>query len=1397
MPAAGTQGKPGDTGDKGRSIYIGFVNDFFDCDEYDIAPEVRYTKRKVENLRNSHTWTNYKNMYNMVGVDQVYYTGEFIDVPDGTATGGKPNHRKMDLVLYNEHLPGDSLSETYGQDSQPIETYEYIAIKDVSYGLPTGTTMSYTDIYDFDDTTEEDKIFGYSAAPSYVVRFDINHITYDYSDLRRLAEFKLRKGEIPKINEWDFYTTFDEDGKQIENPSEAQYKSWLSDPQLFPLYARDNLGGDYAQYREGVVEYYGIQYMYYDTWNNMQVSYLSWPLDNTKDGKHYMLMPEVEDGMTAYDDMTEAFMYFKQPVLTYPSYQNKEEINQTDYMVDSDGIVYIGIDDNTMYQITPDGRITFRNTNDILMDLRSENDKPLDEQDELLAFDADVYINAIRDYTVTLQSKTPQQLMPTDDRIVWHPGGAKVVKIPRSLSSDIHVGDVIYFYTDEVEFNTSDSENNGKIKYMAVVTEEMVGCDLETLLAKKQLVDPFTYKVIDVTGDATNERAEIKQSTVITATNYIRLSHIDDTVDDDTEGFHNFIMKSMENICTDESKAGLTLLSVNQLKSVADTSINGNFMQFNVADVNQFDGSRKKVTNLQLKSLLPRPISGKSQSMVLSCNEAGFTVDNLGIPVDNHECNYELLDIMYDPNVKFREDGHFICDFMDSGNIQSERILKKIEENNTTQTDYVLHFTFSKSDILKSTTELKHGYTADDYLIGYTVVNATTLNANNELTSAPYLDNVETEDDTCTLTLNPFIFAVPQPNPELIGKDKSDPFRYYKVDQHGNYTIITEPLEDYADNDAVIMEMPFEVRFTVRNKKTGIRYFSNITIVSCWITEHKIGENHINYNITETTVTVQYPNQETSDSPINQNAIFDFDIPSITCEDYTGIVHEPVTLSIAAPENAKGLKIEKILANGMDVYNLQKTLSSSWCTIHRDDKGENPHTRSYTLSINDNIPDISQNSTDKYVTHSVLDYMRTMNSNKTDAATHAVGDAPLFSLLGNKRKYMTTANRSINFVICYTMADPETGETTSYQEAHAVTQPGFKEPRKIPEFKLELANTFEKLSEINSLDNGVMCNQFRTYLDIEIEDFNDMTWGYAGLDDVTIDFTVSSVPYDYKYIASKPNTTEYSRPFIKLATNTQQSIVYELCKASYDTNYEYVRQAHEPEKAACLQFEDSIKAYDPIIANAPRTNIPILANKISEVAVKSLKKDTITGEPSYNYIPQIPKSKYISVTDCGLINKFESIYDDSRKIFRGLPQYHSHNYYAVTCTAIESPVIPEVKSIIHNANNPSQNFDNAIIKLDKDYIILNDMIADMHDRSNYNSIKSGIYHNIDIKFSGIQLTDIINNNHIRVAIDLEFGNPVIAQVFYQFAITEVVIHYKGVDFRLDSQGNTQWLGQKY
>ena len=53
---------------------------------------------------------------------------------------------------------------------------------------------------------------------------------------------------------------------------------------------------------------------------------------------------------------------------------------------------------------------------------------------------------------------------------------------------------------------------------------------------------------------------------------------------------------------------------------------------------------------------------------------------------------------------------------------------------------------------------------------------------------------------------------------------------------------------------------------------------------------------------------------------------------------------------------------------------------------------------------------------------------------------------------------------------------------------------GYTEKRTIPKVKMNIYNDLESLENINNSSNGILCNQFQTFMTLEIDKFSNDDW---------------------------------------------------------------------------------------------------------------------------------------------------------------------------------------------------------------------------------------------------------------------------------------------------------------
>ena len=95
------------------------------------------------------------------------------------------------------------------------------------------------------------------------------------------------------------------------------------------------------------------------------------------------------------------------------------------------------------------------------------------------------------------------------------------VEIPDKLKEEIKAGDVIYFYTNEDEFETSH-----EVEYMAVITDSLERCTYQQLIDSAVLHNPYTFKF---TSEATADGDDYLYSTTPAVAGYYKETSASDT----------------------------------------------------------------------------------------------------------------------------------------------------------------------------------------------------------------------------------------------------------------------------------------------------------------------------------------------------------------------------------------------------------------------------------------------------------------------------------------------------------------------------------------------------------------------------------------------------------------------------------------------------------------------------------------------------------------------------------------------------------------------------------------------------------------------------------------------------------------------------------------------------
>ena len=769
----------------------------------------------------------------------------------------------------------------------------------------------------------------------------------------------------------------------------------------------------------------------------------------------------------------------------------------SDRYTDDEGYMYIGISESILYNIT-DGDYQVNDFPYIMEQIRRSNsESDIIHMTDLLSVSRDVFEDAVEEYKVTL-AKNTSELIPSDNTVIWHPGKVKNIKIPTTLSKNIGVGDILYFYTDESIFAAT-----GQVEYMVVITEELLGADIDTLINAADVVNPFEYSVME--SDVQNNRAVINNITSVMAAS--------DTMGALT-GFDNFQLKSIENTLSQEDTCTLRVISANYIsqknKKLGIFGLYAAGSNFSSGDTSWNTGN-KPVYSMGC-------YNKDNEKFVLETSNKHLAIENLAVNINNAQMNFELTDIVYDKNIQFRN-GYFIYDGLTEDNLATEYVMTSL--SSTPVQNFM--YTIQKRDFFRDPDVSDD--ILDDYYIGYCLTH-----------NGQVIAEEETLNNTLDVDIQPIEFL------------KHNfciwcPQTYYLKDDYTRGKAVYDKLmaaeqsdEEYnpsSSDEAVVTQLEnnkltgydYEVVFTVRNKR-GFRYYSNPTIVSFLINStprNFIGAQYKD-EVEAVLVDVKYPDEielgkDTKET--SGNILWDFEM--LTAD--KNILGDN-TLEIHTADDS--ITIKSVLLNSRDITKLG-TVKNNWITLSKKENSE--HECVYDVLVNDNIPDIKDSDGNVYSTTSAEDYMRLLADD-----TLTFENSRLFSILDRNYKPMSTKDRAVILTVVYEKDGIECFEKFT------IRQPGFQDPRTIPGVNMKLSSCFDELSEVNTIDNGVLCNQFRTYLDLEITGFDISNWGSYGTDDVYIDIELKNVQYDNQQILKYNIENPYRRPTFKFITMDEYAV---------------------------------------------------------------------------------------------------------------------------------------------------------------------------------------------------------------------------------------------------------------
>jgi hypothetical protein len=206
-------------------------------------------------------------------------------------------------------------------------------------------------------------------------------------------------------------------------------------------------------------------------------------------------------------------------------------------------------------------------------------------------------------------------------------------------------------------------------------------------------------------------------------------------------------------------------------------------------------------------------------------------------------------------------------------------------------------------------------------------------------------------------------------------------------------------------------------------------------------------------------------------------------------------------LNINIPDNT-GKNIAVYVNSTLITLQTQPTYRNSWCECILTKDPDNSLHYILTVNMEDNIPQIS----------SGIDISTAKEYYSTPGTDNEAYGCDLFNMLLNG-KTAKTSSRSITVTVKY-----EYGNDT-IKSYYKMTQPGFTDNRRLPQINLKMNKDIESLEKSNNIDNGILCNQFQFFVDIDITDFEREYWGsYVQDSSLTLNFDITNCPIDYDFI---------------------------------------------------------------------------------------------------------------------------------------------------------------------------------------------------------------------------------------------------------------------------------------
>lgn len=1102
LPGLGINGKTGKKGQNAQSIFFGYINDFFDGQKINIKTYIYVAKRTFNHSNASDPELDASTLAAAWKVTQqelrVFENNTLQNAVNNSLLENNNSYIDHKIFYYtgtrltdSNIADGAGVSDSSILDNDTIEFAkqveldligDYISMSFMLNSLEPNFNKSYKNYKtEYDASLAQFGSKDFSDKPIYeMYNLENRQTYYSFVDGDVLMNF------VDENDKWHMYMPFD--------TNDAVYYKRRNDagPDLESGELLQN--SDYTDY-----------YIYYPegtSTNYVKEDNMVFSVSETgQDKSYFALDTNISKAIlsnsslwTIYDDNKNKNKFL---ISTGGSGNNIKPVIDSDFK-DQWNTIYKTSFENAIYEINTDENPKWYEEHDLLdsnnnarygiaspylYKFKGTNDVVINDSSIPSAADQtyrDSLRNANNYGTVLIEANDGLNVyysLDDNDAILF---------VPSTLKDIYNVGDVLYFYTNTFDFNSPLNHNYQNILYMVVLTEDLLHCTPVQLMNAAQLTSPLEIKYFSTNKDNKNKDRLCNNQNIAVLLNPC------------LNGNDKFVNKSFINVANNYTASPVLLAGKNNSK------LN------NLIAVPIKNGSTYSINN-----------SVENNNLNINCSTY-IKVNQLCANTNklSENTNIELFNHIYDRNIKFYSDS-FIKPLTD---IDLYTDGESVDDVN--YLPYVFSYTISGEDYFYDIKNL------DNYFYGCDIYNKDmeliqTITSSNEklvinLIPSPdsdtyyfqifasYNSGIKYYSKISQLDLNYVV-----ENVFLETKQIAIPKRTYYTSQIGGFSVESSNMS-YAP--------------TLINKESSNSYnheFTGRYIGKAPVYVRK-NNNSINSN-TNAVDSIEYKNEDifVKKYRIVKHSLHILGLEQqIIKEKKTGniffdlskvSVEETSDASLFVYPTDSSIVIDEILFN-RNSTNDNNNWNNSWIKITYD--GTITDSSAFNIDLSSNLPDFIEGENKIQSSSTINDYIMTGWSKGEDS------ESTLFALL-NSSSYIIpeSKQRSVLVTAKYHYINVP---NEYYYENFNIVQPGFKDSRGVPEIKLYAHTAMQDLQAYNSIENGVLSNQFVTYLDIDIKDFKKQWAQFSNDASISLDISIFNIDYDlnwqYKYVVE--NLTE-------------------------------------------------------------------------------------------------------------------------------------------------------------------------------------------------------------------------------------------------------------------------------